>query len=228
MSFSSTPSEGGCSRLRARFAIDGQALDAISPLTAVVRPAYGRLEKHQGINQASSHEPVTAHGWQRVLVPSSIRLSTLHVVLLQSMGWDGGRLHEFEFADARYGIRDLDWPDDLLIDESRVTLNKALGGGVVFTWIYDFGDHWTHKIKVARVDVLPAALKLQSPMCMAGARACPPEDVGGPPGYEAFPQAIADPNHPEHGDMTEWIGDSFDPAALNLRAVQGRLHALKP
>ena len=84
MSFSSTPSEGGCSRLRARFAIDGQALDAISPLTAVVRPAYGRLAKHQGINQASSHEPVTAHGWQRVLVPSSIRLSTLHVVLLQS------------------------------------------------------------------------------------------------------------------------------------------------
>lgn len=103
MSFSSTPSEGGCSRLRARFAIDGQALDAISPLTAVVRPAYGRLAKHQGINQASSHEPVTAHGWQRVLVPSSIRLSTLHVVLLQSMGWDGGH-HRMSLSSLTPGM----------------------------------------------------------------------------------------------------------------------------
>jgi len=170
---------------------------------------------------------VRPKAWRRVLVPSSIRLPVLHVVLLRVMGWDGGHLHEFEFVEANYGIPDPDWHDGLLVDESKVSLNKALGGSAAFTWTYDFGDAWTHKIKVERVDTMPAELKLQFPICLAGAGACPPEDVGGAPGYADFLLAIADPDHPEHGDMTAWIGRAFDPNAFNVQEAQDRLYEIK-
>lgn len=165
--------------------------------------------------------------WRRVLVPASIRLPKLHGVLLRAMGWGGGHLHEFEFAEGRYGEPDPDWPDESMADETRVTLTKALDGGSTFTWVYDFGDHWAHKIKIERVDTLPAALKLQFAMCLAGAGACPPEDIGGAPGYADFLQAIADPAHPGHREMTEWIGRPFDANAFDVQEVQERLYGIK-
>lgn len=165
--------------------------------------------------------------WRRVLVPSTVRLSKLHMILLRAMGWEGGHLHEFEFDQGRYGIPDPDWPDESMDDESKVTLTKALAGSNTFIWLYDFGDSWTHKIRVERVDTMPEELKLQFPMCLAGSGTCPPEDVGGAPGYAAFLQAIADPEHPEHDDMTEWIGAPFDPQAFSVQEVQDRLYEIR-
>jgi len=52
-----------------------------------------------------------------------------------------------------------------------------------------------------------------------GARACPPEDVGGAIGYDDFLAAIADPGHEEHDDYLEWVGGSFDPEAFNAATV---------
>ncbi|ANJ56582.1 hypothetical protein PMA3_16090 [Pseudomonas silesiensis] len=52
-----------------------------------------------------------------------------------------------------------------------------------------------------------------------GANACPPEDVGGGPGYEDFLEAMANPDHPEHDAMVEWHGDVFDPAAFECERV---------
>jgi hypothetical protein len=55
-------------------------------------------------------------------------------------------------------------------------------------------------------------------MCIAGANACPPEDVGGPPGYIDFVQAMADTTHTEHREMWRWNGGPFDPTAFSLNA----------
>ena len=63
--------------------------------------------------------------------------------------------------------------------------------------------------------------------CLAGSRACPPEDVGGIGRYDDFLQAIANPGHPEHDDFTEWIGGVFDPEAFDLTAINRKLHKLK-
>ena len=51
------------------------------------------------------------------------------------------------------------------------------------------------------------------PVCVEGARACPPEDVGGVWGYAGFVEAIQNPDHEDHEGMLEWAGGSFDPAA---------------
>jgi hypothetical protein len=160
--------------------------------------------------------------WRRLLVPVTITLPLLHVALLEGMGWDGGHLHEFVFADARYSAAL--FGDDLLedaLDESNVTLQQALGTHKTFTYVYDFGDDWCHKVKVEKIVPLQKPLPLA--LCLEGENACPPEDVGGPPGYEEFLQALADPAHPEHEDMTEWIDGAFDPAEFSVAEVNARL-----
>ena len=62
--------------------------------------------------------------------------------------------------------------------------------------------------------------------CLGGENACPPEDLGGPGGYEDFMEAIADPAHADHDEELEWIGGSFDPARFDLDAVNAALRQL--
>ena len=64
------------------------------------------------------------------------------------------------------------------------------------------------------------------PRCIAGAQACPLEDCGGPLGYTLLREALADPEHPKHEELTEWIGGSFDPTAFDLDKVNARLAQL--
>ncbi|MGH6638199.1 MAG: plasmid pRiA4b ORF-3 family protein [Polaromonas sp.] len=163
--------------------------------------------------------------WRRIVVPTTIKLSRLHGVLLTAMGWQGGHLHEFLFADGCYGPAEDAGLDAGLEDESRVSLRKALEGCATFTWVYDYGDNWQHKIKVEReVDL---GIPLESPMCITGQGACPPEDVGGVPGYEEFLQAMADPSHPEHDELKAWHGGPFEPNTFDVQAVQQRLDEIK-
>ena len=103
-------------------------------------------------------------------------------------------------------------------DESTVSVSTiAPTKGARFGYLYDFGDSWEHDIVVEQV--LEADEPLRSPVCIAGKRACAPEDSGGIPGYEEFQEAIGDPHHPEHGEMIEWIGEGFDPEHFDVDAA---------
>ena len=160
------------------------------------------------------------------MVPGSIKLRKLHVVLLLAMGWDGGHMHEFVFDDTNYGEPDPDFPSDPpMLDEARVTLTKALGTLKSFTYIYDYGDNWQHRVKVEKA--LPPDPGLRSPVCLDGRNACPPEDVGGAPGYVDFLEAINDPSHEEHDHFLEWCGGRFDPDAFDLDLANQRLFEVK-
>lgn len=50
-----------------------------------------------------------------------------------------------------------------------------------FTYLYDFGDHWEHSVKIE--DLVSPKPRQPLIACLAGENACPPEDVGGEPGY---------------------------------------------
>jgi hypothetical protein len=91
-------------------------------------------------------------------------------------------------------------------------------------WIiyeYDFGDGRMHKIVLEKI--LSPSSKVKVPSCVAGVRACPPEDCGGPYGYTELRRAIRGLSHPEHEDMLEWIGDEFDPDNFDLQDVNRKL-----
>lgn len=159
--------------------------------------------------------------WRRIVVPGTIKLSLLHVVILQTMGWMGGHMHEFIIGERNFGNADPDSWGPPVEREDRVTLARALGGLKSFIYIYDFGDCWEHRVKVEKI--LPPSVDLSFPMCLAGANACPPEDVGGSPGYVDFLEAIRDPSHEEHHHLLEWCGGNFDPTAFHLDDINRTL-----
>ena len=164
--------------------------------------------------------------WRRILVPAAIKLHRLHAVLLWTMGWAGGHLHEFVIGHNHYGEPDpyYDTPPEVQ-REDRVTLAAALGARKSFIYLYDFGDGWEHRVAVEKI--LPPDSGLKLPLCLDGANACPPEDVGGPPGYVDFLQAINDPAHDEHASMLEWCGGSFDPTTFRPDNINAALRQFK-
>jgi Plasmid pRiA4b ORF-3-like protein len=54
-------------------------------------------------------------------------------------------------------------------------------------------------------DLVPPKPDRPLVVCLAGENACPPEDVGGYPGYAEFLEALKDPAHEEHANMLRWL-----------------------
>lgn len=65
------------------------------------------------------------------------------------------------------------------------------------------------------------------PVCVAGKRACPPEDCGGVWGYQSLLEAIGDPKHPEHAEMSEWVDEDFDPEFFDMDSVNEELRSVR-
>ena len=165
--------------------------------------------------------------WRTIVVPSTISLVKLHQAIQYAMGWWNGHLHEFEIDGIRYGMIDPEWDlDPELEDEKRKRLNKVLGTRKTFTYLYDYGDSWLHKIKVQKV--IPTLEPMKFIFCAEGENACPPEDIGGLHGYYYFLDVINDPKHDEYEDMRNWIGqDNFDPAFFDEQQVNRLLQKIK-
>ena len=161
--------------------------------------------------------------WRRLLVPAAIRLDRLDRVIQAAMGWTNSHLHMFIHPTGHYGTPDPDLP---LHDEREATLRDLAGrDGDAFGYEYDLGDSWEHEVLLEKL--VPAEPGGRYPACLDGARACPPEDCGGTPGYEQLIDTLADPNHPEHHDLLQWLGiekgTDFDPAHFDPTDANRRL-----
>lgn len=166
---------------------------------------------------------VTPPIWRRLEVPSTASLAQLHHYIQTAFGWFDCHLHEFDIEGAQYGIDDGEGWGDPPVDETTSTLADVAPDGTTFSYTYDFGDNWRHKIEVEAVE--EAAGAISYPRCTAGRREAPPEDVGGPWGYPEFVEAVTDPDHPDHDDQIEWYGrDDFDPEYFNLEGINEALN----
>jgi hypothetical protein len=168
--------------------------------------------------------------WRRVQVPGSMTLSRLHDVIQLCMGWTDSHLHQFMIGNNFYGPVDLDddWRETKALAETRFKLCDLEDDmRLRFMYEYDFGDGWQHKIKIEKV-IAPDEKSLKHPVLLAGKRACPPEDIGGPPGYEGFLAAISDPENKEHEEMRDWYGsDDFDPDFFAIGQINKILKKIK-
>jgi pRiA4b ORF-3-like protein len=164
--------------------------------------------------------------WRRVQV-SDGTLDKLHEHAQTAMGWTNAHLHQFEIGGRRFGdpkLLDDGSGDDDFSDSTKLRLSKLLEKqrkSFRFFYEYDFGDGWRHEIVYE--GTLPAETGAKSPRYVAGARACPPEDVGGPWGYGDFQETIRDPKHKDHDNMLEWIGGRLDPEEFSTEATTTRM-----
>jgi len=161
--------------------------------------------------------------WRQLLVRSHATLGDLHLVLQRAMGWQGAHLHAFRVgpttnAPARlgdYGPRHK--------DESRARLAALAPAGTRVVYEYDFGDGWEHLIDVQKV--MLAAEGEVYPRCVAGARACPPEDCGGAWGYAELLQTLESGGGEQRDEVIDWLGGEFDPGHFDLAIVNAALTA---
>jgi hypothetical protein len=171
--------------------------------------------------------------WRLIRVPHDIRMDRLDRVIQAAFGWTNSHLHQFHLIDAKGGINgyvgklDPDAMSDIFgrrpptQDETKRLLKNFLAKpGDRIGYEYDFGDGWLHSVEL--VAVHSQASRLTAAICLDGARTGPPEDCGGPPGYEQMLETVANPKHPEHAEMKEWLGE-FDAAAFDLRATNRAL-----
>lgn len=158
--------------------------------------------------------------WRRIQIWEDVTLVQLHRVLQMVMGWEDYHLHEFRIGRKIYAVPDLD-DERKIIDVKRTRIHVVIQQvGTEFEYVYDLGDYWEH-VLVLEAILQPAPDTLY-PRCIAGERNCPPEDVGGPGGYEEYLEAMADPEHEEHENMIAWRGP-FDPEAFSLIMINQQL-----
>lgn len=163
---------------------------------------------------------VTPEVWRHVRVRSDLPLPKFSQVLEQVMGWYGHHLHLFDVRGLQFGVPDED--ADYLINEKAATVKHVLPEiGSELRWDYDFGDGWEHDVIVVAIEA--ASNANVKTLCLAGERACPPEDCGGIPGYAQLLEALADVKHPEHAAVVEWTPAGFDPEAFDLVEVNRRI-----
>jgi len=173
------------------------------------------------INLEEVDQPI----WRRLLVPADIRLDRLHDVFQVAMGWTNSHLHAFTIGSKRYGMH----VDDFLegeLDEKKFKADAAIGKQRRFRYEYDFGDDWQHQVVVEDV-ISTYPIGLTFAVCLDGERSCPPEDCGGPYGYEDLLRAISDPGHEDYDDLIEWVGEDFDPEEFSLPITNALLQQLR-
>lgn len=173
-------------------------------------------------------DEITPPIWRRLREASTIALDDLHLAIQAAMGWDNYHLHQWRSRSdpndrnlptykPTYAFADWETDEDER-DEAGVPLTTLLHDvGDRLGYEYDFGDSWDHTITVEAVTEDAGATR-----CLDGARACPPEDIGGTHGYATLLEVKADPEH----EYRDWLGehaDAFDPEAFDVDAVNRRI-----
>jgi len=171
--------------------------------------------------------------WRQIQVSESYNFHQLHIAIQYAMGWKSAEgnyhLHSFDMINPQtlkmqlIGIPNSDdemcadicrgalmaflgVPQRTPIDEKKTKIAKYFSfANTTATYEYDFGDSWKHEVLFE--GSFPAEAGKKYPVCMAGERACPPEDAGGVSGYERLLKILANPKHKEYKEMKEWLRD---------------------
>ena len=157
-----------------------------------------RFREFTAVQLRVSIDRIEPQIWRRLIVPLHFNLRELHLVLQAAFGWINAHLREFEIGGLSYGdeLADAERADDdpRTFEEMEVRLRDfTREPGTTFRYVYDMGDNWVHTVCLEKhLEEEPAPRVAR---CVEGARARPPEDVGGPSGYQEFLEAVLDRSH---------------------------------
>lgn len=147
--------------------------------------------------------------WRQIQVPADYSFWDLHVAIQDAMGWLDYHLHAFHIQQSgsmkriAIGVPDSNFNKSTLAGWETSIKTYFVEPGFTADYIYDFGDDWRHTVQLeAILDKDPA---VKYPVCIAGERACPPEECGGIPGYEGMLELLSDPHHELYEDQVNWL-----------------------
>ncbi len=165
---------------------------------------------------------------REIEVPLSMTFTRLHDTIQAAFLWHDCHLWEFEYQNRIYGIP-LDDGFDMGADKTHKADTARLhrlkdGKSKEFFYLYDFGDSWEHRIEVISLSNVENSSDL--PRFISGKWRTPPEDVGGPPGFFLFLEAMQDKKHEDHGDLKDWYGGDFNQEDIGASDIQQRFRSL--
>ncbi len=169
--------------------------------------------------------------WRRLLVPGATTLHRLHAIMQATMLWQDYHLYEFVVGGGdegaggtRYGVYEPTFADEEPVIDARQTTLATIAPAIdaTFTYVYDFGDNWRHDV-VVRAIGRPDPRR-PSPLCIAGARAGPPEDCGGIHAYGELLELLEEGRGEAYDEMLMWLGGDYDPDGFDRNLVNRRLH----
>lgn len=147
--------------------------------------------------------------WRRIQVPADYSFWDLHVAIQDSMGWLDYHLHAFRVKKPRgrkvveIGMPDEETERDCLASWEVPISTYFVAPGVAAAYDYDFGDSWHHQVLLE--GILLGEPSVKYPLCVAGERACPPEDCGGVSGYAELLQVLSKPRTAEYKATAAWL-----------------------
>jgi hypothetical protein len=159
--------------------------------------------------------------YRKLQVDASITFYELHHTLQIAFGWRNCHLFHFKIGRRFIGIED-DFEESDLAD--KLTLGEILKENQKFSYEYDFGDSWLHQLNVSKITQPESGVKY--PICIGGARKCPPEDCGGTSGYEELLAILKNKKHSQYYDLLNWLGGTYDPEAFDIQIVNLELSKL--
>ena len=168
--------------------------------------------------------------WRRITLDGRSSFANLHHVIQAAMGWHDAHLHQFRINNRYIGVPDpeSDAPEWHTEDERKVFLNRVLTDDAVFTYLYDFGDGWEHRLLVEEYDDSDDLRFGDGDAWVdAGERACPPEDCGGVGGFQDFLEKLEnEPYSDESKELRVWAGLDYDPARFDRLAANAAIKRL--
>ncbi|MCR2806256.1 plasmid pRiA4b ORF-3 family protein [Paenibacillus soyae] len=175
-------------------------------------------------------DEITPKIWREFRFHPELTFHQLHHLIQEVMGWGDYHLYEFQVNKKSIGVPDPEMQPfergtSKELDARKEIVQKHVSmEGANFSYLYDFGDGWEHTITLKSIDMEQSD---PVPVCLDGARACPPEDVGGVWGYQHLLEVLGTPDHPEREEMLEWAGEEFDPEHFSVQDTNVLLRQMK-
>ncbi|MFW5754049.1 MAG: plasmid pRiA4b ORF-3 family protein [Marinilabiliaceae bacterium] len=157
--------------------------------------------------------------WRRLLIPADLFLHDFHKVLQTTMGWDNQHIHLFLKGNKMFGSEETGWGSGPHFqDYTAIRVNDLLRQpGDKMIYQYDMGDDWRHAVELEKeVNPDPDAYY---PVCIDGARECPPEDCGGVEGYKEMIEAVKNPASPHHRFFKALFPEGMDPEYFDKEVI---------
>ncbi|TFF97609.1 MAG: plasmid pRiA4b ORF-3 family protein [Promethearchaeota archaeon] len=191
-----------------------------------LQPCEGLEIPKKGVKQRLFQLKITLRGinppvWRRVVLSSYTSFSKLHELIQEYFSWEGYHLHEFYFPHPKnprdrvriMGI--IEWDEDVDMSYYHFLANNVRLCDVLSKdqkrvyYLYDFGDNWIHLIQLEKM--YPYDERFVGPLCVGGKRAAPPEDSGGPYGFQENLKFLEKLNQESVEGILKWMGKDYDP-----------------